>query len=157
MHLQGNESIQRVYRHHYFPFILRIFVFLAASVPFYFILFALEPSLTVLGFFIGFSLITFLFILVFLYMAFIYWADRLVITNHRVIHVNWKLLNVSEEHDAELKDIQDITIKNKGIFAFVPFLDYGTLTVETSASKLSVHFDIAPHPDQIKRFIFSVI
>ncbi len=156
MHLRDHEIIRKTYRHHYFPFVLEILKLLAASVPFYFILFVLEKSLTTAQFYIGFSFITLLFILVFLYVAFIYWADRLVITNHRVIHVNWKLLHVTEEHDAELKDIQDITIMDKGVLAFVPFLNYGTLTIETSASKLSVHFDLAPNPDAIKRFIFSV-
>ncbi len=156
MHLRDHETIQQTYRHHYFPFALQMLKLLAASAPFYFILFALENGLTTAQFYIGFSLVTLLFIFVFLYVAFIYWADRLVITNHRVIHVNWKLLNVTEEHDAELKDIQDITIKDKGVLAFIPFLNYGTLTIETSASKLSVHFDLAPNPDKIKRFIFSV-
>ncbi len=155
MHLRGHEVIQKVYRRHYFPFLLTVVKILAASFPFYFLLFAAEDSVTQ-GFFYGmFGAITFLFILVFWYASFVYWADKLIVTNFRVIYIDWKLINVSEEMEAEIEVIQDIHIIGKGIFSFIPFLDYGTLAIATSSSKVSVHFNHAPNPNEIKRFIFS--
>ena len=156
MHLRPNEAIAATYHHHYFPFVLTVVKILAASVPFYFLLFAIETSLSSLQFSITFFCITFLFVLVFLYSSFIYWMYRLIITNFRVVFINWKLLNVSEEHETELKDIQDIRIAEKGVLSFIPFLNYGSLSILTAAAKVSVYFTQAPAPDRIKRFIFSV-
>ncbi|MFA7278180.1 MAG: hypothetical protein WC101_04335 [Candidatus Gracilibacteria bacterium] len=102
------------------------------------------------------GLVTIFFVLVFMYVSFIYWADKLVVTNFRVIFVDWKLLNLSSENEAEIHDIQDIHIVDKGILSAIPFLNYGTLTIATAASEISVRFTSAPDPDQIKRFIFSV-
>lgn len=107
-------------------------------------------------FYTSFALITLLFVFVFCYVSFVYWADKLLVTNFRVIYVNWKLANVSEENEAELEAIQDIHIVEKGILSFLPFLDYGTLTIATAASEVSVCFQKAPNPDEIKRFIFSL-
>lgn len=156
MHLRGNEVIQNVYHRHYFPFVLTVVKILAASFPFYFLLFVGEGSMSGRVFYTAFSMITVLFVLVFLYAGFVYWADKLVVTNFRVIFIDWKLINVSEEQEAEIEVIQDIHIVEKGIFSFIPFLDYGTLAIATSASRVSIHFAYAPDPNGIKRFIFSL-
>lgn len=156
MHLRGNEHIEKVYRHHYLPFIFQVLGILVASFPFYFIVFALESGLRPQAFYISLLVITLLFILVFLYAGIIYWADRLVITNFRVIHINWKLLHVSSEENAEISDIQNISVKSRGVLSFIPFLDYGTIAVETAASQVSIHFALAPNPQEIKRFILSI-
>ena len=155
MHLRGHEVIQKVYRRHYFPFVISVVKILAASFPFYFLLFTAEGNMTPSFFYGMFGAITALFILVFCYVSFVYWADKLVVTNFRVIYIDWKLVNVSEEMEAEIEVIQDIHIIGKGIFSFIPFLDYGTLAIATSSSKVSIHFDNAPSPHEIKRFIFS--
>lgn len=156
MHLRSKESIQKVYHRHYFPFALTSLKVLAASAPFYFVLFVLQDTLTSGQLTAGFFFITLLFALVYVMVSYLYWADKLVVTNFRVIFINWKLLNISEEHEAELHDIQDIHIVEKGLLSFIPFLDYGTVTIATAASEVSVRFDYAPHPNEIKRFIFSV-
>lgn len=156
MHLRGNEVIHHIYRRHYFPFIFSVIKILAASFPFYFLLFMMQSGMSTGVFYGAFAVITGLFILVFCYVSFVYWADKLLVTNFRVIYINWKLVNVSEEMEAELEAIQDIHIVEKGIFSFLPFLDYGTLTIATAASEVSVRFEKAPDPDEIKRFIFSL-
>lgn len=58
--------------------------------------------------------------------------------------------------EAELDEIQDIHTSGKGIFSIIPFLNYGTLSIETAASNLSIRFDYAPDPNAIKIYIFSV-
>lgn len=156
MHLRGNETIQKVYRRHYFPFVFYVIKTLAASFPFYFVVFVLQQSISPQAFYMSLALITLLFILVFMYVSFIYWGDKLVVTNFRVIFIDWKLLNLNEENEAELHDIQDIHLIEKGVFSIIPFLDYGTLSIATAANEVSVVFEYAPDPDGIKRFIFSV-
>ncbi|MBP7898780.1 hypothetical protein KAZ92_02430 [Candidatus Gracilibacteria bacterium] len=156
MHLRGNETIQKIYRRHYFPFVFSAIKTLAASFPFYFLIFVLQQSISKTAFYMSLGLVTIFFVLVFMYVSFIYWADKLVVTNFRVIFVDWKLLNLSSENEAEIHDIQDIHIVDKGILSAIPFLNYGTLTIATAASEISVRFTSAPDPDQIKRFIFSV-
>lgn len=155
MHLRGKEVIQGVYRRHYFPFVVSTVKILAASFPFYFLLFVAEESMARNVFYAMFGAITALFVFVFCYVSFVYWADKLVVTNFRVIYIDWKLVNVSEEMEAEIEVIQDIHVIGKGIFSFIPFLNYGTLAIATSSSKVSIHFENAPNPHEIKRFIFS--
>lgn len=156
MHLRGHEVIRRVYRRHYFPFLLNVLKLLAASFPFFFLLYLIQGGMSPGAFFVTALSIALLFLLAFFYIFFIYWADKLIITNFRVIFIDWKLLNVNTENEAELKDIQDIHIRAKGILSFIPFLNYGTLTIATAASEVCVRFEYAPDPDAVKRFIFTV-
>lgn len=156
MHLRTTETIQKIYRRHYLPYIFSVMKMLMASFAFFFVAFLLQESISRQAFIWTLIVIIIIFIGVFLYLSFVYWSDKLVVTNHRVIFVNWKLLNVSEESEAELHDIQDIHIVEKGLLAHIPLFDYGTLTVSTAASDLAVQFLDAPDPDTIKQFIFSV-
>lgn len=156
MHLRSKEVIRKVYHRHFFPYFLRLIAVLIASFPFYFIVFLLSASLDKKIIIEISAAVSLLFIGVIAYMSFIYWMDRLVVTNFRVIFIDWKLLNVSSESEAELEEIQDIHTKTKGIFSFIPFLNYGALRIETAASRLSVDFHFAPDPNAIKLFIFSV-
>lgn len=155
MHLRDHETIRRIYRRHYFPYFLDVLKLLVASFPFFFVLYLIQDGVSFLVFSLIVTGIVLLFLIAFFYMTFIYWADKLVITNFRVVFIDWKLLNVNTENEAELKDIQDIHVRGKGILAFIPFLNYGTLTIATAASEVCVRFEYAPGPDTIKRFIFA--
>lgn len=156
MHLRSKEVVQKIYHRHFFPYFMRLMAVACASSPFYFIVFLLSTSLdrSTTAWMIGG--VSALFVLVIAYISFIYWMDRLVVTNFRVIFIDWQLLNISSESEAELHEIQDIHTKTKGIFSFIPFLDYGNLRIETAASRLSIDFQFAPDPNAIKLFIFSV-
>lgn len=156
MHLRKTETVRRTYHHHYFPFILQILKLIVASSPFYFLVFIAAGSITRGQLGLAILIVTFLFGLTLAYISFIYWADRLVITNLRVLHFDWKLLNLSSENEVELRDLQDVSVKGRGILSFIPFLDYGTISMETSASTPSVIFKDAPSPDKIKAFIYEI-
>lgn len=156
MHLRGNEVIQHIYRRHYFPFIFLVIKAALASFPLYFVLFAMQNGMPKDIFNIAFIAISIFFVFVVVLVSFLYWADKLVVTNFRVILIDWKLLNISDENEAELHDIQDIHIRNRGILSFIPFLNYGSVTISTASSDVTVYFDKAPDPSSIKRFIFSL-
>lgn len=91
---------------------------------------------------------------VLMYDSILYYLDRLIITNRRVIYIDWNGAFSNTEHEAELIDIQDIETKEKGIFAFFSFLDFGDFTLETASTHTTIHFPSAPDPEGIKHFIY---
>jgi len=82
-----------------------------------------------------------------------YILDKLIITNKRVIWINWKTLFKREEHEAELMDIQDIETREKGILSKWHIMDYGLLQIATASSTLCISFEDCPDPEGIKHFI----
>ena len=83
-----------------------------------------------------------------------YRLDRLVITNQRMVWVNWSSFFRKEEHELEFRDIQDIHTREKGILSYFRIFDYGLFQVETAASSVTINFEDAPDPEGIKQFIF---
>ncbi len=81
----------------------------------------------------------------------------MVITNKRVIFIDWKYLTVKAEYEAELKDVQDITSKEKGVIALLPIFDYGDIIIKTASNLPTIEFTEAPDPDGIKKFIHQII
>lgn len=84
-----------------------------------------------------------------------YLLDKLVITNKRVIWIDWHSLFKREEHEAELFDIQDIQTRETGILSKLRIFDYGLVEVETASSKTCIIFIDCPDPEGTKNFILS--
>lgn len=101
-------------------------------------------------------IVMFIFSLIFIYITLIYWLDRLVITNRRVVFIDWKYLSVKVEAETELKDIQDIVSRENGIFSLIPFLDFGTIKIKSASNKTAITFPQAPDPNGMKKFIQSL-
>ncbi|MBI4234729.1 hypothetical protein HY604_00320 [Candidatus Peregrinibacteria bacterium] len=156
MHLGEAEQILKVYRHHPTPFVLLIFKTVVAFLPFYVLLLFLAGSLTISQSVIAHLIIFALFVLVITYQSLVYWLDRMVITNERVINIDWKYLTIRNESEALIKDIQDIKTKEKGILAHFNFFDYGSIRLETASSLISIEFNDAPDPEGIRKFIYHV-
>ncbi len=153
MELKQDEHIIRVYHHHPFPFIVQVIKAVGASIPFFFLLFLISGALTSQQIIIVNFIIIGLFSLVIIYLALIYWLDKLVITNKRIVHIDWKLLSKRDEGEALLFDIQDIHTQEKGLLAALYLFDYGTIRLETASSKTTVIFTQAPDPEGIKAFL----
>lgn len=94
-----------------------------------------------------------MFSIIILYLALIYWLDKLIITNKRAIHVDWILLSKRTEGEALLYDIQDIHTQEKGLFSALYLFDYGVIRLETASSKTTIIFIQAPDPEGIKTFM----
>lgn len=92
--------------------------------------------------------------MVLLYDSGLYYLDRLVITNRRVLYIDWNGAFSNTEHEAELVDIQDVETREKGFISLLSFLDYGDFTVETASTRTTIHFPNAPDPEGIKHFIY---
>jgi hypothetical protein len=97
-----------------------------------------------------------LFALIIVYVALIYWLDKLIITNHRIIYIDWKYLTVRDESEALLNDIQDIQTEEKGILSTFAIFDYGLLRLDTASSYITIEFFQAPDPEGIRKFIYHV-
>lgn len=156
MQLRPEEEIIRIYHHHYFPFIIRVFKVLLGSLPFFFVAYLFSPIMSVNQLIIVHIVLTVFFILVIIYVALIYWLDRLVITNQRVAHIDWKQLLVKDETAANLEDIQDILSEDKGIIANIPFFNYGSVKIQTASYVSAIIFIEAPDADGVKDFIYNV-
>lgn len=153
MHLSPDEKILKVFYHHPTPFIFNLLKLIFATLPFYFILFVLKDGFSFGAIVTMHIVVVLLFSIAAVYITLIYWLDRLIITNKRIVFIDWKYLTVKTEHEATLNDIQDITSTEKGLIALIPIFDYGTIVVKTASAKTLIDFPQAPDPDGIKKFI----
>jgi len=154
MRLKENEEVVKVFRHHYTTLVIRELKVVLASVPFFFVAWLFSPLLDYWQMFTVYLSIASIFIVAILYDGILYWMDRLVVTNMRVLYVDWKNIFSHSEHEAELVDIQDIETTETGILSFLPIFDYGTFKLETASSQTIINFNEAPDPEGIKHFIY---
>ncbi len=157
MQLQPKEQLIKIFYHHPFPFIVQIVKVVSASLPFFFMLYLISSALSYNAIIIANLIIIAIFSLVILYVSLIYWLDKLIITDKRVIHVDWILVSKRVESEALLYDIQDITTQEKGLLSAIPLFDYGIIRMETASSKTTVKFTEAPDPEGIKAFVIQYI
>ena len=153
MKLQSKERIIKVFHHHPFPFLVQIVKAIAASFPFFFLLYIVSSALSYNVIVIANLIIIGVFSLIIIYMALIYWLDKLIITNKRAIHVDWIFLSQRNEGEALLYDIQDIQTQEKGLLSALYLFDYGLIRLETASSKTTITFTEAPDPEGIKGFM----
>lgn len=156
MHLRETEQILKIYRHHPTPFAKNLLIIIFASLPFFLIVFFVSKSLKTSSVIMVNAIVIIFFLLVIGHSALIFWLDRLIVTNQRVIYVNWATLFNRDEYEAELNDIQEISTKEKGIFSALYFFDFGIFRLETASTKTTIMFEDAPDPEGIKHFIYAV-
>jgi hypothetical protein len=153
MHLDSGEILLKTFYHHYTPFIYRILKVLSGTIPFYFMVYLFKGTLTFMQMFWLHVVIVAVFSLVTIYVTLVFWLDRLIITNRRLIFIDWKYLTVKSEYETELKDVQDITSIERGVFSAIPIFDYGTIEIKTSSNQTTIIFEEAPNPNGIKKLI----
>lgn len=157
MQLQDDETILKVFHHHPTPFLYQMLKALGAVIPIFFVVYFFKSSIPENIFFLIILIICFGFALTIVYLSLIYWLDKLVITNKRVVHIDWKLLTVRAEAEARHHLIQDIITSEKGLLSHFKFFDYGTIQIDTSSSHhVSIVFEQAPDPEGIRRFVYHI-
>lgn len=154
MHLREGEKVTKVFHHHPTPFVLLVLKVIGSFLPFFFLLFLLKDGLSSKAFYIAELFMFLFFTLIIIYVSLVYWLDKLIITNFRVVFINWKYLTLRDEAEALLDDIQDIQTKEKGIFSYFWILDYGFLRIETASSHTTIEFADAPDPEGVRHFIY---
>ncbi len=154
MRLDSDESKIKTFLHHPLPFVFMVIKTAIASLPFFLVASFFRDVLDSTQMFYTYAAITGIFVLIVAYEALVYFLDRLVITNKRIVHVDWKTLFRVEESGAEFHEIQDIETTGPGILAIFPFLNYGKFILETAATTTAIIFKNATDPEGIKHFIY---
>jgi hypothetical protein len=156
MKLREGERVLKVYHHHPTPFFYQMVKAMAVTFPFFLLIFLFQGNLSTKWFVLLNLIVLFAFALLVTYLSLIYWLDKLVITNVRVVNIDWKYLTIRDEAEARLEDIQDVLTQENGILAHFRIFDYGTLTIDTSSSFVTLEFKDAPDPEGMRRFIYHI-
>lgn len=156
MDLREGEQILKTYRHHPTPFARDLLKIIVGFFPFFLLLYLFGPSISTLTFVIAHIVLVVLLILIIIYQTFVYWLDKLIVTNYRIVHVDWRYLTVRNEYEAELSDIQDIATKEKGILATFRIFDYGEFRLKTASNDIIINFSDAPNPEGIRQFVYKI-
>lgn len=156
MNLREGERILKVYHHHPFPFVKDMFKVIVGAFPFFLLLYMFKSAFSVGAYVIANAVIFFFFSLVIAYISLIFWLDKLIITNFRIVFIDWKYLTHRNEAEALLDDIQDVQTEERGLLAFFWIFDYGTLRLDTASSYVTIEFFEAPDPEGIRKFIYHI-
>ena len=119
-------------------------------------LYLFGPSMTTAAYVWAHVIIVGIFIMILAYHSLVYWMDRMIITNQRVVYINWKHITVRDEDETELNDIQDIHTKERGLLAAIDAFDYGVFKLQTASHTTAITFDDAPDPEGIRQYIYSI-
>ena len=74
-----------------------------------------------------------------------------IVTNRRVIDIDFYAVIYKEITVAQLNKIEDITVKSGGYFG--SYFDYGSIFVQTAGSEVNVEFINIPHPSEVAQII----
>ena len=154
MHLKKNEVIVKVFYHHPFPFVVKVLKILVTSFPFFLFAFFFRTVLSFEYQIVVYFVISFVFGLFIFNAWLLFFLDKLVVTNSRILHIDWKNIFSRQEKEVELKDIQDIETREKGFLSSLKIFDFGLFRVETASSKAPIVFEDAFDPEGIKHFIY---
>lgn len=155
MHLTESEALVHTAKRHLTPYILKCIEAVIVLVPVYIVVYFIVREFNT-DIFIGtFSIITFLVIVGFIIGSLDYILDSLIVTNKRIIWIDWKSLLKKREHELHLKDIQNVSTSELGILSKIPLFKFGTLEVESAASQTSVIFKHCADPITVKHLILA--
>lgn len=101
---------------------------------------------------VGYSLVAIVFWYIatfgFALVKFIGWYFNIyIVTNERIVDIDFVNLLYKRFSQAELARIQDISYSSGGIFA--TFFNYGNVTVQTAGEAPNLEFTSVPRPDKV--------
>lgn len=100
-----------------------------------------QEILVVVGFFL-----TIFAVIITAVVAFLYKNSIVLITSEKVVQQLYISLFNRKISQLSIADVQDVTVKQQGIFAHI--FDYGTLTIETAGEQSNYTFTFTPEPYQ---------
>ncbi len=152
----ANESILLVLRQHFIVntgWIVAsvFFAFLPSLVGLFPHLVFLPPSF-VHVLFLAWYVILFGFVL----QRFVVWYYNVcIITDERLIDVDFYSLLFKRVSEAKLEHVQDITGASGGVIQ--SFFDYGDVLIQTAAEVPEIEFERVPHPDLVAKLVSELI
>ena len=92
----------------------------------------------------------------FVYINFILWYYNVnIVTNARVIDIDFIYLLVQEVTATRITQIEDVTIRRIGVFASL--FDYGDVYVQTAGAEANIEFLRIPRPKQVSQIIIKLM
>jgi len=99
-----------------------------------------------------FVVIWYLILLMFVFEKFLSWFFNLtIITDERIVDVDFVNLTTKKVSDAELDKIQDVSFTNTGVFGTI--FNYGDVRVQTAAETAEFIFEKVPHPGDVAKIL----
>lgn len=125
--------------------------FLGLFIPilffFFFPIFELPQKYKIL-LFIGWYLL----LIAFIFEKFLVWFFNVaIITNKRVLDIDFYGLLYKEISDAQLEEIQDVTQTQIGAIRTV--FNFGNVTIQTAGERQMIEFEDIPHPDKVVKIL----
>lgn len=108
----------------------------------------------IFGFFatVGWYLLTSAYII----ESFLNWYFNIyIITDERIIDVDFYSLIYKEVSEAKLEKIEDVTATTAGFWGAV--FNYGTIAIQTAAEKREFEFEAVPYPAKVTKFLNELI
>jgi|WetSurMetagenome_2_1015567.scaffolds.fasta_scaffold291295_1 uncharacterized membrane protein YdbT with pleckstrin-like domain len=92
----------------------------------------------------------------FILSNFLHWFFNIyIVTNERVVDIDFMFFLYKHFSEAELPKIQDISFTASGMLATI--FDYGNVLIETAGELPNIEFEKVPHPEKIVEKIRSLI
>ncbi len=99
-----------------------------------------------------FVIIWYLVLLMFTFEKFLSWFFNMtIITDERIIDIDFLNLTTKKVSDCELDKIQDVSFTNSGAFGTI--FNYGDVTVQTAAEIVEFVFEDVPRPAKVAEIL----
>ncbi len=101
-------------------------------------------------------IIWYLLTLAFVFESFLSWFFNVyIITDERIVDVDFTSLTYRRISDAQIERVQDITYKTGGLLRAV--FDYGDVFIQTAGKSPEIDFESVPKPDKVVRVLNQLI
>ncbi|NTV30632.1 PH domain-containing protein [candidate division WWE3 bacterium] len=101
----------------------------------------------------------FLYYLVVMYYAFLrfleWYFTVLIATNKRILDFDYNPPFFRETTQAQLRDIQDVSHTQSGIFAII--FNYGTVHLQTAGTRQNISLSQVPNPHQVHNILINLL
>jgi|SRR3989339_397095 len=97
--LKRDEKILRVYKRHFAPFLGKVILIFIVLIPFYVIVNMMQGILEVKTIIFSNLILSFIGLILIFYIGCMYWYNRLILTNERLLHVDWQTLTHKKIYD----------------------------------------------------------
>jgi hypothetical protein len=94
----------------------------------------------------------YLLVFAFVFENFLLWFYNIyIVTNERIIDVDFHNILYKEVSDARIDKIQDVSYDQSGLVE--AFFNYGDILIQTAAEKTEFVFELVPNPDKVVQII----
>jgi len=114
------------------------------------------PNFFAINQIIFFNLIMIAFIISYIWFNFLHWFFNVgIVTNERVLDLDYSSVTYKESTEAKLNKIEDITAKQVGYLG--SFFNYGDVFVQTAGTEANIEFMSVPEPSTIVKIIDGLV